>query len=486
MKTVLFIDRTKTTHQYAKMTPFMEDVKVIHVAYSNVAVDILKSYKIKPDYVYLNMFREAYDQSEIDLELLNEIDNDIITYSKGRFNLNSSIQSDRGFALLSYEECLKSAIAHYKVWQQIFRDNHIDLMTHEPCSLFFNHLASILCNKQGGTYSYEVATRSDKYEFAYFYANNDDFDYRELRSLYSKYLESPGLIDRERCVVFLNKFRADYKVFFGNILNRKKPFFSLLLDAIKNSLSYKLKTKKTDRIYDNINYWLSYNNVPLNKIKNIISYKIEGVKFLEKIPLNEKYFFYPFHLEPEASVLYLGGGIYKNQVKLIENIAASLPAGYYLYVKDHPHEYAYREAVDYKRLMQIPNLRLLTQTLSAKSIIDKSCGVITLNGTAGFEALLMGKQVYCFGQNLYSFMSRVHRINHIKELQSTIYRNINEFFNDDDNLMAYIMAYLEASHPGYTSWYTGGPMLKNINYDDNARTIAKEMLKYIDFMTESN
>ena len=129
--------------------------------------------------------------------------------------------------------------------------------------------------------------------------------------------------------------------------------------------------------------------------------------------------------------------------------------------------------------MKIPNVRLLSRSFPAKAIIAQSEGVVTLNGTAGFEALLMGKQVYCFGHNMYSFMSRVHCIHNIRDLRSIIYDSINTKYDDDDNLMAYVMAYLEACHPGYTNCYTGGPVLENYDWEHNAILLAKDTMNYI-------
>lgn len=486
MNTILFLGRTGTARQYALMAPYLKNVEIVFVAYAQKAVDIWATYNIKPDYVYLDLFREEYDNCIVNEKELSEIDADLIEQSKGRFNLNSSMQSDRGFTLLTYEESLRSAVAHYRVWKRIFSEHHVDVMAHEPCSLFFNHIASVLCKKQGGVYCYDLAAKSDKYDYAYLIANNDDFDYSEIKYLYAKYLSSPELIDKQRCEAFLTKFRGDFNVFMGNIMNRKKSLISLLWTALRNYLSFKIKTNKSDRIYDNINYFLASNNVAWNKIKNIIGYKIEKIKYVNEIPANEKFLFYPMHLEPEAVVLYLADGIYKNQTKLIENIAASLPAGYYLYVKDHPHSYAYRDAIDYKRLLKVPNIRLLNQSIPAKTIIAQAQGVVTLNGTAGFEAMLMGKQAYCFGQNMYSFMTRIHKVKNIRDLRQIIYDSIDVTFQDDDNLMAYIMAYLESCHPGYTSCYTGGPVIQNIDYNENARLLAEEMMDYLAFCKKRN
>ena len=120
MKTILFFDRAELTYLYGRVTSYLEDVKVIHVAYSQKEKKILASMNIKTDFVYLDIFRSEYDNYTYDEQLLNIIDSDIVNYSGGRFNLNASIQSDRSFSLLKYDECLHSVFAHYITWNLIF------------------------------------------------------------------------------------------------------------------------------------------------------------------------------------------------------------------------------------------------------------------------------------------------------------------------------------------------------------------------------
>ena len=484
MNTILFIGRTGTAHQYGLMSSHMYDVKIIYVAFSQETVKIWASYGIKPDYVYQDMFKEEYDSCIVTDEILNTIDNDIIEQSCGRFNLNASIQSDRGFALLSYDESLRSAVAHYNVWKRIFSDIHVDFVAHEPCSLFFNHICSILCKKQKGVYSYQISALSDKYEYAYLNANYDSYDFFEIKRLYKIYSNNNNYIDLNRCQDFLKKFREGQEVFLGGVINRKHSLLKLALSALKVELHKRINLKKFNRIYNNIDYWMCINNNPWEKIKNILGYKFNHISFLDSIPVGEKFLFYPIHLEPESTVLYLGDGLYENQIKLIENIAAALPPGYYLYVKDHPHEYAYRAASDYAKLLKIPNVRLINQWIPAKAIISKSVGVVTLNGTAGFEAMLMGKQVYCFGHNMYSFMSRVHYIYNIRDLRKCISDSINTKYETDDDLLPWVMAYLESCHKGYVACYTGGPYLKDFDYEQNAKKLAEDMIKYVKLIND--
>lgn len=479
MKTILFFDRAELTYLYGRVTSYLEDVKVIHVAYSQKEKKILASMNIKTDFVYLDIFRSEYDNYTYDEQLLNIIDSDIVNYSGGRFNLNASIQSDRSFSLLKYDECLHSVFAHYITWKHIFSLHHVDLLMHEACSLFFNHIASILCNKQGGTYTFQFQAEGEDDKFYYMFSNNDDYNCWEIKENYKKYLESPDSIDRKRCEDFCNKFRVNQNVFFGNILKPKLPLWYLYYKAAKKFLINIIRRKAEDKKYNLIDYWLLSTNTPFNKIKNIWGYKRKRIKFLDHIPSGEKYFFYPLHLEPEAVVQYLGDGIYNNQIKLIENVAASLPPGYYLYVKDHPHEYAYRSPEDYERLQNIPNVRLLGQWLSGKQLIKGCEGLVTISGTAGFEAFLMHKNVYCFGKSMYSFHPHVNYIKNIRDLREIIYKNIHANYSDDDTMYAYIMAYLKSLHPGYINFFLGTANLVGINQDENAKVMAKDIVKYV-------
>lgn len=479
MKTVLFFDRCELTELYIQVSRLMNDVKIIHVAYSKYEEKLLNNSGLNADYVYLDIFREYYDGVVLNHEILSQIDNDIITYSKQRFNLNSSIQSDRGFSLLNYDECLRSAVAHYKSWAHIFNSYHVDLLLHEPCSLFFNHIAAILCKKQGGLYNYHIQVESENDDFAYLNAIDDDYNFYELHYLYKKYKDNPNLIDIKRCKHFLEGFRNNHNVFMGGIINVKKPFLRFLMSALRIDFLNHIRPCRYDRVYENIDYWLSKRNSPKIKVTNLIGYKRQKVCFEDKIPSGEKFFFYPMHLEPEAVVLYLGDGIYNNQIKLIENIAASLPVGYYLYVKDHPHQYAYRAPEDYKRLMNIPNIRLLNQWIPAQELIRKSEGVITINGTAGFEALLQGKKVFCFGKNQYSFAPRVHYIENIRDFRGVVYNNIKQSYNGDDDLYPYIMAFLESSYKGYVNYFMGTADVARFNKDENAQLMADGIEKYV-------
>ena len=479
MKTILFFSRAHLPKLYGRISNALSDTNVVHVAYSNAEATDLKGFGISADFVYLDLFKEIYDSIDLNNEIIRKVDEDIIKYSDGHFNLNSAMQSDRGFSLLSYEECLRSAISHYLVWEKILSKQHIDIIEHEPCSLFFNYVASILCKKQGGVYAYQIAINNDRYEYAYINACNGEFDFIELKKNYKKYIGNFELVDVERCKRYINNFRKDRTIFMGNLIRRTVPMYKLYIYSLLESKRKQKSRNSFDRIYSNIEYWTYQNREFNNLINNIKDYKRYNIEFEQEIPQGEHYYFYPMHLEPEAVVQYLADGIYKNQIKLIENIAAALPPNCYLYVKDHPHKYAYRKADDYLRLMNVPNVRLFSPHLPGKELIKNSLGVITINGTGGFEALLMGKQVFCFGPCMYSFVPRVNLINNIRDFRKVVYDEYTIKYEDNNDLYAYVMAVLESSHPGYVDGFVGGSMAPNVDIEENARLIAKELEQFV-------
>ena len=126
--------------------------------------------------------------------------------------------------------------------------------------------------------------------------------------------------------------------------------------------------------------------------------------------------------------------------------------------------------------MKVPNIRLFHQTVPGKVLIKNAIGVFTINGTAGFEAIMMGKQVYCFARNYYSFFDTVNYIKNIKDTREIVYSNISKEYKDDEDLYAFVYAYLKSAHPGFVAYFNLAAE-SEIDAKANAKTIADEIRK---------
>ena len=477
MKTLLLLHRCQLTDLFLGIAKEINGrLNIIHVAYSQEEATKLEQNGIKEYYIYSDIVNAQIDNHEINLNTIKEIDQTLIEQTNNRFNLNTAIQSDRGFSILNYQETLLLAQSNYNAWKAIFSNHKIDYLIHEPCSLFFNHVAAVLCKQQGGDFVWQCMTPSETSQIKYLYIIGDNYKCPELEANYNFFFLNSDKIDTERCQKFLSEFRSNYNVAFSNMImhtNRPKQWIA----GVKGKLIRIKNLKRFDRIKQNIGYWITSNDYEYSKYKNLCDYKKHNIRFEDPDP-NDSYYYYSFHLEPEAVVLYLGDGIYTNQIKLIENIAAALPAGKMLYVKDHPHETSYRAADDYRRLNTIPNIKLIRSSLSGKTLIKNAIGVFSINGTAGFEALLLGKQVYNLGKSYYSTCPRVNYIHNIRDLKDIIYKNQNAQYTDDTEFMAFTQAYLSSQHVGMVDFFMNRAETYNINLQQNAKQIADDFVEY--------
>lgn len=472
-KTVLFFSRCELVHLYGKLDKYLIlDFDVIHVAYSQVEADILKnSYAIKNIIIFKNEFLVQKQQLKTGNNFFEELDALFITETDGRFNLNSSLQSDRTFKKMEYEEALHITAVYFNVWKKIFSLKRVDFFIHEPTSLMLNHIASVLCKKQGGIYSTHIMVQGES-DFNFIMVDQDNGYPTELRSIYDALIEDDVKNEADRINLFIENFRSSYAVFF-DVLGVQKPnlnfYIKLVKSAIKEQLINLVSLKKLNKPDDNIEDFLSENRLNTSRLKNFFNYR--KIKY-DTYNSDVDFYFYPLHLEPEAVVLYWADGIYTNQVKLIENLAAQLPAGVFLYVKDHPHLYGYRDVSDYKRIQDIPNVKLLPPYLPGKKIVKDSKGVITLNGTAGLEALLLNKQIIIFGSAFYSISERVKYAENIKDFRKIVYELSDVKYDDGYDLNKFVLAYLKSHKIGFTDFYGTVANSIEINMDENIRNVA--------------
>ena len=86
------------------------------------------------------------------------------------------------------------------------------------------------------------------------------------------------------------------------------------------------------------NAGININIVQNIRKKQCLSYlqnskRIKNLNDLKKI---KSFAFYPLHSEPEVAIQVLAHPYHKNQIELVRNIAASLPFGMPLIIKEHP------------------------------------------------------------------------------------------------------------------------------------------------------
>jgi hypothetical protein len=152
-----------------------------------------------------------------------------------------------------------------------------------------------------------------------------------------------------------------------------------------------------------------------NRPKSIKELKNHTQDF-KKISKN-KFLFYPLHLHPENSTLMWGRWCY-NQIELLKLISRVLPSDVYLYVKEHKVAEGRHELGFYDQIASLPNVVFVPSHTNPHELIQKSLAVVTIAGTAGFEAICHAKNVLVFGDADY--------VNYPNSISCTNLKNFRE------------------------------------------------------------
>jgi len=182
-----------------------------------------------------------------------------------------------------------------------------------------------------------------------------------------------------------------------------------------------------------------------------------------------KFLYFPLQTEPEATVLTYQP-FYSNQIALVENIARSIPIGLTLYVKEHPIQITkgLRPIEDYKKIISMPNVKLVHTSVASQNLISNSQGVLAISASTGFEALFYKKPIIIFGDEHYEDLSMVTKIKTLTELPDKINHALNNFKFNNKELNALMRAYDEQSITvPYSSMLKDGLVLSSMQRHTN-------------------
>jgi hypothetical protein len=135
-----------------------------------------------------------------------------------------------------------------------------------------------------------------------------------------------------------------------------------------------------------------------------------------------KYIYIPLHKQPEASIDVIGR-YYEDQKTNILNIWRVLPRNWKIVIKEHPTALGDRGISFFYDLLQYQDIRLVDEKVNSYSLILHSECVVTVSGTAAYEAGLIGK---CAITLAPAFFNGLAGVNHITLEEFKSCRNFSE------------------------------------------------------------
>ncbi len=366
------------------------------------------------------------------------------------------------------EEMLAAA---YNMWEYLFTEEHIDGVIYEGVSNVISYVAYIKCNEYKKKYVAIVTSRLPGRVHIF----NDLYGTDDIYNNFQSFLKKKINIYNDKEIVDLYnhinqpQVAPDYmKNNPGNINYSLIKHYCAKISLIGRYTSYCLREHKNiKRSFTMKNPFEVAWKLLERNIKRKITFRLmDTLGYFKEPDYSEKFLVYSLHFHPEASTS-LNAWPFVDELPIIKNTAFSLPHGYKLYVKPHPNGVGYEGIQFYKTIKKIPRVKLISPLINSKELIPKSCGVVTLAGTMGFEALMLRKPVFTFGQVFYQVHPYCYKITNLYKFPETLKTALNSNYNPQVfeyyNFLL-LKSYYKCTFPGHfdTSIHQSDENIKNL------------------------
>lgn len=191
--------------------------------------------------------------------------------------------------------------------------------------------------------------------------------------------------------------------------------------------------------------------------------------------LSKKYIYVPLHYQPECTTCPMGG-VFVDQLLVVQLIAYCLPDDVLLYVKEHPRQQMPgRNITFYRDLLKMSCVRLIPKSHNTFRLIENSAAVATVTGKAGFEALFRNKPVLLFGHVFYEFSPGVfpiHTLDDCKKAMKAIFeQNAHPTL---DEMKRFLKAMEKCAITGHLD-----PVDQVISDEENLVSVSEGLIKRI-------
>ena len=387
-----------------KAKKFFEKQKLVEFKKSWYYLDETADFSSKPDLEYLKSFEKRYG---IDLWSIAFTDRAFF-----RFNKYHKFSEVEIFSLLE-KEC--------KFFEKILEESKPDYLLLWVTNAHNTHLLHQMCKSKGVKILMLSQTRfGNRFIVSHDF---DKFDKEDIEKISNDHKE----ISDEKLIEYLEKYdplkiiqKKSKEGYSEKKSSRYKAlakfFFSGTSESYKKRFSYYGRSKSA-LLKEKI----------LRKIQKV---KIESYidkKFLKKIQPETKFVYFPLHSEPERALL-IGAPFFDDQFSMILYVSKCIPAGYKLYVKDHPamKKYMWRSKSYYQNLIDVPNVEFLHPSVNRDDIMKKCDLVIGVGGTPVLEACFFKKPSIMFQENDMSIIPSIHSVENIKDLPQIIKKTLSE------------------------------------------------------------
>lgn len=198
--------------------------------------------------------------------------------------------------------------------------------------------------------------------------------------------------------------------------------------------------------------------------------------------VGEDFVFLALHYQPERATVPLGG-LFGDQLLIVEWLTATLPNGWKLYVKEHPWQLqpygrgeVERSAFFYELLCRNKNVVLVSREAVTGDLVRRARAVATVTGSVGWDALCAGVPTLIFGAAWYRDCPGVYEVRNHDGLKAEFDRIIKGERPTPEGVAAFCQALSEICVPGVLE--PNVEAIVNIDYGKVSRNMASALMKF--------
>ena len=142
-------------------------------------------------------------------------------------------------------------------------------------------------------------------------------------------------------------------------------------------------------------------------------------------PPSSRYVLFGLHMQPESTI-DVWAPFFSDQIWVVQLLSRSIPPSHQLLVKIHMSDLTNYSGEQYEQMQALPGVKLVRPFVDSRAFIDNADLVVSIQGTMGLEAALLGKPVIMLGDSPVTMFPSASRIGKVQDLPMLIRKKLLE------------------------------------------------------------